>query len=135
MRVDPAPALRIEGIRTHRQAAFPVQEICSWRRNPEYDGRVEYETKFEDDPELTWEPEESFKGGVEEILAEFKERDKELQKTLSGIMMPSTGGKQRRSTRKRKRAVYVMEVDDDAVLFSDEDVYLYGESDLEEEVM
>jgi hypothetical protein len=38
--------------------------------------------KWEDDEELSWQPEESFGRGAKDILEEFKKRDKQLQAEL-----------------------------------------------------
>ncbi|KAA8897237.1 hypothetical protein FN846DRAFT_910437 [Sphaerosporella brunnea] len=77
----PAPALGVEG--GNHRAEYGVEEIRSWRRNPEEGGRLEYEVEWEDDGELWWEPEESFGKGGKEILNEFKERDAQLQHELA----------------------------------------------------
>jgi hypothetical protein len=109
----PAPALRVEGgNRGNAQAEYGVEEIRSWRRNPEEGGRLEYEVKWEDDEELSWEPEESFGKGGKEILEEFKKRDAQLQAELA--MDGGAAGEQsklRRSSR-RKRQAHVMEIVD-----------------------
>ena len=65
----PAPALREEG--ANREGAFPVEAIGSWQRNPECDGRIEYEVKWEDDSDLSWEPEENLKG-AEDVLVRMR---------------------------------------------------------------
>jgi hypothetical protein len=109
----PAPALRVEGTSSDRHAEYGVEEIRSWRRNPEEGGRLEYEVKWEDDEELSWEPEESFGRGGKEILEEFKKRDAQLQAELA-----MEGGKAeeqakvRRSARLRRKQAHVMEIAD-----------------------
>ena len=84
-----------------------MEEIRSWRRNPERDGRIEYEVKWEDDDLLTWEPEEMFGKGGKEILEEFQAKDEELQRLLAGKR-----GVRTRVRRKRKHQAYMMEVQD-----------------------
>ena len=111
----PAPALRVEG--ANREGASPVEAIRSWRRNPERDGRIEYEVKREDDPDLPWELEENLKG-AEDVLEEFKGKDAALQREMAGN---APQGAPPRSARKRnKGTAYVMEVEEDDPLFSEE---------------
>jgi hypothetical protein len=110
----PAPAHRVEGGNRgnrHAQAEYGVEEIRSWRRNPQEGGRLEYEVKWEDDEELSWEPEESFGRGGKEILEEFKQRDAQLQAELAMDGSVAEGQpKLRRSSRKRQ--AHVMEIAD-----------------------
>jgi hypothetical protein len=68
----PPPPLRTEKIGGVVQASWAIEKIVGWRQNLEAQGRIEYEVKWEGFDELTWEPEESFKGGGTEVLEEFK---------------------------------------------------------------
>ena len=104
------PALRVTGIRNSKakEAEYAVEEIRSWRRNADMGGRIEYEVKWEDDEDLTWEPEEMFAEGGKEILEEFQAKDEELQHLLAGKEKPVV----KRVKRKRRRQAYVMEVKD-----------------------
>lgn len=56
--------------------------IRSWRRNRARDGRIEYEVKWKDDPDLSWEPEEHLKG-AKDLLEEFKSKDADLQQDVA----------------------------------------------------
>jgi hypothetical protein len=107
----PAPALHVARAHGEVQAEYGVEEIRSWRRNPEEGGRIEYEVKWEDDEEHSWEPEASFRKGGKEILEEFKERDAQLQRELAA---EKETGKPRPGRKRRKRQAWVMEVEDGA---------------------
>ena len=97
----------------NREGAFPVEAIRSWRRNPEQDGRIEFEVKWEDDPDLSWEPEENLRG-AEEVLKEFKSKDAALQQEIAG-----KGAPRRCARKRRKRTAHVMEVEEGDPLFSE----------------
>jgi hypothetical protein len=105
----PAPALRVTRAHAKSQpeAEYGVEEIRSWRRNPEEGGRIEYEVKWENDEVLTWEPAEMFTGGGTEILEEFQAADEELQRVLA-----AEKAKPRPRRKRRKRQARVMEVED-----------------------
>jgi hypothetical protein len=117
---DPAPALRVTGVQgsKKKEAEFAVEEIRSWRRNPEWEGQIEYEVKWEDDNLLTWEPEEMFGKGGKEVLEEFQAKDEELQRLLAGKRTPRKHVK-----RKRRNQAYMMEVRDgeDITVFDADD--------------
>ena len=102
----PAPALRVEG--ANWEGAFPAEAIRLWRRNPpaEQNGRIKFEVKWEDDLDLSWEPEENLKG-AEDILKEFKSKDAALQQEIAG-----KGAPRRCARRRRKRTAHVMEVEE-----------------------
>jgi hypothetical protein len=128
----PAPALRVTRARRGAdgvaQAEYGVEAIRSWRRNPDQGGRIEYEVKFEDDDELSWEPAEMFDGGGKEILEEFQAADEELKRELAVKTTKQAQEKaqekaQGRPRKRRKRQAWVMEVEDgaDITVFEAED--------------
>jgi hypothetical protein len=121
----PAPALRVTRAHAKAQpeAEYGVEEIRSWRRNPDEGGRIEYEVKWENDEELTWEPAEMFTGGGTEILQEFQAADEELQRVLA-----AEKAKTRPRRKRRKRQAWVMEVEDGAV-----DITVFEADDWKEE--
>jgi putative transposase len=121
----PAPALRVsQGRRgADAQAEYGVEAIRSWRRNPDHGGRIEYEVKFEDDDELSWEPAEMFDGGGKEILEEFQAADEELKRQLAVETAKQEKARPGRPRKRRKRQAWVMEVEDgaDITVFEAED--------------
>jgi hypothetical protein len=106
----PAPALRVTKAHGQTQGEYGVEEIRSWRRNLEEDGRIEYEVKWENDEVLTWEPADMFTGGGTEILKEFQSADEELQRALV-VEKEKKKGNMRPRKRRRKQA-WVIEVED-----------------------
>jgi hypothetical protein len=123
----PAPALRVARTQhgpgtkgLEREAEYGVEAIRSWRRNPEMQGRIEYEVKWEDDEELTWEPVEMLQG-AKEILEEFQAADDELTRELTAETAKAKA--QGRPRKRRKRQAWVMEVEDgaDITVFEAED--------------
>jgi hypothetical protein len=105
----PAPALRVTRAHAKSQpeVEYGIEEIRSWRRNPEEGERIEYEVKWENDEVLTWDPAEIFTGGGTEILEEFQAADEELQRVLA-----AEKAKPRPRRKRRKRQARVMEVED-----------------------
>jgi hypothetical protein len=71
-------------------------------------GHIEYEVKWEDDEDLTWEMEEMFANGGKAILEKFQAKDEEQQNLLSGMEKPVV----KQGKRRRRRQAYVMEVKD-----------------------
>jgi hypothetical protein len=100
---DPPPPLMLERTRARgEQAAYEVEEIHSWRRNPDEDGRIEYETKWTGHTQLTWEPAESFRGGGDKVLAEYVAREGvPAQVAPKPKPKPKLGKTRRASTRVR----------------------------------
>ena len=68
----PPPPMRTEIAAGTAQAAWEVEKIIGMRRNWEQGGREEFEVIWKGFEECTWEPADSFTGGGEEILTQFR---------------------------------------------------------------
>src|SRR5258708_5828659 len=73
---EPPPPLRLKTQGGNKLETYEVEEIRSWRRNPNEDGRIEYETKWTVHTQLTWEPGENLRGGGDEVLEDFGARER-----------------------------------------------------------